>query len=250
MSCELGSKLDLYADAELSQSEMAQVEAHLRTCTSCAAGALGRMQMKRSIHATAARAFTPSPEFSLRIAKTAGRQRKSRLYWLPQMAFATAMIAAVVSIGIGFWARHAQRPDVLAEIADMHVATLASANPVDVVSSDRHNVKPWFEGKLPFTFDLPELQNTEFRLIGGRVAYVGQSPSAQLLFGIRKHQISVFILQDSQNLIGLSASPASVRRLAFNMESWSDNGLRYIAIGDVSAEDVRTLGNLLRATKH
>lgn len=206
------------------------------------------MQMKRSIHATAARAFTPSPEFRLKVAEAVGVRRKSRLYWLPQIAFATAMIAAVM--GIGFWARHAQQPDVLAEIADMHVATLASANPVDVVSTDRHTVKPWFEGKLPFTFDLPELQNTEFRLIGGRVAYVGQSPSAQLLFGIRKHQISVFILQDSRNLTGRSTSLASVRRLAFNIETWSDNGLRYISIGDVSAEDVRTLGNLLRATKH
>jgi len=49
MSCEWGSKLDLYADAELPESEMAQVEAHLRTCASCAAEALGRMQMKRSI---------------------------------------------------------------------------------------------------------------------------------------------------------------------------------------------------------
>jgi anti-sigma factor RsiW len=206
------------------------------------------MQMKRSIHATAARAFTPSPEFRVRVAKTVGKQRKSRLYWLPQIAFATAMIAAIV--GIGFWARHTQRPDVLAEIADMHVATLASANPVDVVSTDRHTVKPWFEGKLPFTFDLPELQNTEFRLIGGRVAYVGQSPSAQLLFGIRKHQVSVFILQDSRNLTGLSARPASERRLAFNSETWSDNGLRYIVIGDTSAEDVRALGNLLRSAKH
>jgi len=248
MSCEWGSKLDLYADAELPESEMAQVEAHLRTCTACAAEALGRMQMKRSIHSAAARAFAPSPEFRVSVAKTVGRQRKSRLYWLPQIAFATAMIAAVV--GIGFWARHAQRPDVLAEIADMHVATLASANPVDVISTDRHTVKPWFEGKLPFTFDLPELQNTDFRLIGGRVAYVGQSPSAQLLFGIRKHQISVFILRDSGNLAGLSASPMSLRKLAFNMESWSDSGLRYIAIGDLSAEDVRALGNLLRSAKH
>jgi anti-sigma factor RsiW len=248
MSCEWGSKLDLYADAELPESEMAQVEAHLRTCASCAAEALGRMQMKRSIHAAAARAFTPSPEFRIRVTKAVGGRRKSRLYWLPQIAFATAVIVAV--LGIGFWARHTQQTDVLAEIADMHVATLASANPVDVVSTDRHTVKPWFEGKLPFTFDLPELQNTDFRLIGGRVAYVGQSPSAQLLFGIRKHQISVFILRDSGNLAGLSASPMSLRKLAFNMESWSDSGLRYIAIGDVSAEDVRALGNLLRSAKH
>ena len=45
----------------------------------------------------------------------------------------------------------------LSEVADLHVATLASASPVDVVSTDRHTVKPWFQGRIPFTFNLPEL---------------------------------------------------------------------------------------------
>src|SRR6266705_2581430 len=235
MICEWRNKLDLYVDGELPESELAEIETHLRGCPSCAADALGRMQLKRAIH-VAAKAFAPSSEFRKRIGKmTAARQRPG-LTWFPQIALAAAMTVVVV-LGIGLWAWHGSRPEVLGEVADLHVATLASANPVDVISTDRHTVKPWFEGKLPFTFDLPELQNTEFRLIGGRMAYVGQSPSAQLLFGIRKHQISVFILRDSGNLAGLSASPMSLRKLAFNMESWSDSGLRYIAIGDVSAED-------------
>jgi anti-sigma factor RsiW len=248
MICEWRSKLDLYVDRELPDSELAEVETHLRGCPSCAADALGRMQLKRSIHAAAAQAFVPTNDFRKRIGKVAGARQRPALSWLPQIAFATAITVAVV-LGIGIWARHGSRPEVLGEVADLHVATLASANPVDVTSTDRHTVKPWFEGKLPFTFNLPELQNSEFRLIGGRVAYVGQSPGAHLLFGVRKHQISVFVFQDKDNFAGLSASPRDSERLAFNLETWSDHGLRYVAIGDASLTDVRALCSLLRAVE-
>lgn len=67
---------------------------------------------------------------------------------------------------------------MLSEVADLHIATLASANPIDVVSTDRHTVKPWFAGKIPFTFNLPELQNSPFTLLGAKVSYLNQSPGA------------------------------------------------------------------------
>jgi anti-sigma factor RsiW len=60
---------------------------------------------------------------------------------------------------------HEQR--LLREVADLHVTALASASPVDVISTDRHTVKPWFQGKIPFAIDLPELSNSEFSLLGG-----------------------------------------------------------------------------------
>ena len=60
----------------------------------------------------------------------------------------------------------------------------------------RHRVKPWFAGKLPFSFNLPELQNSEFTLAGGRVAYFQHSQGAQLLFKVRKHQLSVLIFKE------------------------------------------------------
>ena len=65
-------------------------------------------------------------------------------------------VALVLVIGVSsaIFVRRAARQQQLAQLLDMHVAALASANPVDVVSSDRHTVKPWFQGKLPFTFNL------------------------------------------------------------------------------------------------
>ena len=138
-----------------------------------------------------------------------------------------------------------QRQSVYGELADLHVATLASGNPVDVVSTDRHTVKPWFEGKIPFTFNLPELQNTDFTLVGGRVAYMEQTPGAQLIYRIRKHEISVFIFQDrAGETATLPSGP--VQAFSFNVESWKKNGLRYFVIGDVGGDDIKTLSKLLR----
>jgi len=116
---------------------------------------------------------------------------------------------------------------------------------VDVVSSDRHTVKPWFEGKLPFTFDLPELQGTSFTLIGGRASYVSQSPAAELLFRIRRHQLSVFIFQKSE--ANGECRNAEQTAQSFHMRSWSSDGLCYVAVGDVSADDLNALAKLLNA---
>ena len=62
-------------------------------------------------------------------------------------------------------------PSTAMRIADLHVETLASSSPVDVISTDRQMVKPWFQGKIPFAFNLPELQNSEFSLLAGRMTY-------------------------------------------------------------------------------
>jgi anti-sigma factor RsiW len=119
-------------------------------------------------------------------------------------------------------------------LADLHVTTLASANPVDVISSDRHTVKPWFQGRLPFSFNLPDLAGTPFQLIGGRVAWLRQNPGAHLLFQIREHRISAFIFQERPEWGRAGAAP-------FPCDSWTQGGLRYFLIGDANPSDLRQL---------
>jgi anti-sigma factor RsiW len=246
MSCEWQNRIAEYIDGELESAESTRVQAHLHGCASCAAEAVELMQLKRSVRAAANQTFTPSAEFRRRISNAIGSSAKTQRSWLPQLAFATAIVAIIV-VAVS-WPRHS-RPEVVTEITDLHVATLASSNPVDVISTDRHTVKPWFEGKLPFTFDLPELQNSDFRLIGGRMAYIEQSPGAQLVFGVRKHQMSVFIFQERDTFAGLGAVPKQSQNLAFNLETWADRGLRYVVISDASSADVRVLSQLLRSAK-
>jgi anti-sigma factor RsiW len=116
---------------------------------------------------------------------------------------------------------------------------------VDVLSTDRHTVKPWFQGKIPFTFNLPELQGSEFTLLGGRVTYLAQTPGAHLIYQFRKHQISVFIFQDrGEETASLPSGP--MHTLSFTVESWAQNGLRYFVVGDAGAADIQALSQLLR----
>ena len=250
MTCDLWrGKIDAYVDGACSPEELATFEDHLRACPECAADAISRLQMKRMTRAAAAR-YGPSPEFRLRVEKSIQPKRPPAwtFGWMPRLAVAAIALLLVV-VGLSVWMRHSAREQALAELVDLHVATLASTNPVDVISTDRHTVKPWFQGKLPFTFNLPELQNSPVKLIGGRVRYFEHSPGAELLFQIRSHQLSVFILQDQPGMMPLTIGVTSERELAFNVETWSEGGLRFVVVGDASPADIHALGELLRSAK-
>ncbi|HWR35869.1 MAG TPA: zf-HC2 domain-containing protein [Clostridia bacterium] len=247
MTCDLWQdKLDAYVDNDASQEELASLEAHLRTCPSCAADALGRLQMKRMTQAAAAARYSPSPQFRLRLEQSIGANRKPvwAFTWMRLVAVAIPLVLIVASVAL--WMRYSAREQTLAELLDVHVATTASANPVDVISTDRHTVKPWFQGKLPFTFNLPELQNSSFKLVGGRVMYLKHSAGAQLLFELRNHQLSVFVFQDQAGMIPLPTGATATREMAFNLETWSEGGLRYVVVGDASPADIHELSELLR----
>jgi anti-sigma factor RsiW len=129
----------------------------------------------------------------------------------------------------------------------LHVETLASSSPVDVISTDRHTVKPWFQGKIPFAFNLPELQNTGFSLLGGRMTYLDQTPGAHLIYDAGKHHISVFVFQERSLPARLDKDPVSPKQLTFNMETWTQGGLRYFVIGDASAANIDSLAKLFKA---
>jgi hypothetical protein len=76
--------------------------------------------------------------------------------------------------GFSLWRTGAATDHLVGELVDQHVVALSSVNPVDVISEDRHTVKPWFQGKLPFAFNLPELAGTNVTLIGGKLVYLQQ----------------------------------------------------------------------------
>src|ERR1700751_5612668 len=242
------AKLDSYLDGEPPSEEMRAFGTHVQSCHVCAPDALVSVQLKRSIQ-VAGKRFTPRAEFRRRVQQSiAAKPRRgvARFSWM----MATAMIAILVVAGLAptyLGRQRASQEQVYSELADLHVATLASSSPVDVVSTDRHTVKPWFQGRIPFTFDLPELQNSEFSLLGGRMTYLEQTPGAHLIYDVRKHHISVFVFQERSLPARLSDSSLKPRNLTFNMETWSQGGLRYFAIGDASAADIHSPLRLFKA---
>src|SRR5713101_394172 len=249
MVCESWkTKLDTYLDGELPSEEMRAFDIHVHNCPYCSVDALTRVQMKRTIQ-VAGKRFSPSAEFRRRMQQSIAPklQRSLRLGWIFAAAMAVILVVgALTSTSVG---TRSGRDHVFSEIADLHVATLASSSPVDVISSDRHTVKPWFQGKIPFAFDLPELQNSEFSLLGGRMTYLDQTPGVHLIYDVRKHHISVFVFQERSLRLPamLDESSLSPKKLLFNMETWTQGGLRYFVIGDASAADINSLAKLFKA---
>jgi anti-sigma factor RsiW len=248
MGCETWKRqLDIYLDGELTSEQMHIFDAHLRSCAPCAADTLARVQLKRCVQA-AGRRFVPRAEFRRDVYRSiAAKPVRRMLSWNWVMAAAIVLIF-VTGLAVTYRESHRSGRDraVYAELTDLHVATLASLSPVDVVSTDRHTVKPWFEGKIPFTFDLPELHNSEFSLLGGRVTYLGQTPGAHLIYTLRKHQISVFIFPERAFPGNQEERSRLVKELSFHLETWSHAGLWYCLVGDVSANDMENLAELLK----
>jgi len=246
MACDSWvGKLDAYLDGELPAADTSALDAHLRGCSTCAAQALARVQMKRALK-TAGQRFTPSAEFKARMRTQLAPKPASawKFAWaFPAAALALLMLTVLLT---GLSDRRSRERTLVSELTDLHVSTLASATPVDVISTDRHTVKPWFQGKVPFTFNLPELQNTGFQLVGGRVTYLAQVPGAHLIYQIRKHEISVFIFPEKALPSGLSPRP-SEEHLAFHINTFSAGGLRYYVLGDTTPSDLDALADLLRS---
>jgi len=248
MVCESWkAKVDTYLDGELPDEEMRTFDAHVRSCSSCAADVLTRVQTKRAIQ-VAGKRFTPTAEFRKQLQQSIvpKPQRDLRLGWATASAAAVILVVGALSSS---YLSLSTRDHVFSEIADLHVETLASSSPVDVLSTDRHTVKPWFQGRIPFAFDLPELQNSEFTLLGGRMAYLDQTPGAHLIYDVRKHHISVFVFQErAVNLpASLGKRSLSPNNLTFNMETWSQGGLRYFVIGDANVGDIDDLAKLFKS---
>jgi anti-sigma factor RsiW len=250
MACEnWRDRIDAYVDNELSGQDLRAFDQHLASCPACSADVLRRVQMKRATHAAGQR-FTPTPEFRRKLQdQISQRQRRPHFgtsFGTWAMALAAAFVLFAVVITANYVAAASARKRLFSEVADLHVASLASSSPVDVVSTDRHTVKPWFQGKIPFSFDLPELRNTDFTLVGGRMAYLNQTPGAQLIYDVRKHHISVFIFPEPA--FGTASARLSFvpEDLPFHLETWTQRNLRYFVIGDTNPADLNQLAKLFK----
>jgi anti-sigma factor RsiW len=247
MACEQwGAKLDAYLDGELPETDAVAFYAHLRGCPSCSADALPRVKLKQALRISGKR-YVPTAEFRRKIQKSVSNRQFAGfgLRWSLAAAAVVAIVFALLTSA--YLARHSAGTQVFSEITDLHVTTLASSSPPDVLSTDRHTVKPWFQGRLPFSFNLPELQNTDFVLVGGRMAYLEQAPGAQLIYDIRKHHISVFIFQERALPDNLDFNSLPSEKQTFNLRTWSQGGLRYFVISDTGMSDIDRLVALLKA---
>jgi anti-sigma factor RsiW len=244
MDCDVWQdKIDAFVDSELSAGQGRAFEEHLRMCPACSLETLWRQRLKVETRLAGQR-FTANREVATRVRSRIG-SRRSPIVWLPALASAGAVLLLALAIGIT-WTQSVVQRHLVAQLVDQHVATMASSNPVDVLSTDSHTLKPWFSGRVPFTVDVPRLAGTQFELVGGRIAYLQQVPAAQLMFAMRNHRISVFMFHDGPETAALPSDTLPVRRTGFATETWVEEGIRYFVISDVDAADVRDLCDLLK----
>jgi anti-sigma factor RsiW len=233
MTCDCLEKVVLYGDDELEPAAQQEVAGHLLVCSECSTAMIQQTELKKAIRVVGKR-FNAPPE--LHAAVLTDLRRHDRPAWLWRWGFAFASVVLLAAVGVLLYPR--SKPDpMIAMLVDHHITALASPHPVDVVSDNRHNVKPWFQGKLPFTFNMPELAGSPFTLVGGKVVYAGQNPGAELLCEVRNHKISIFIFQTHN----LEAKAVSSRDLSFTVNSWTQGGLQYHMVTDASQEEAGKL---------
>jgi anti-sigma factor RsiW len=236
--------LDAALDGELDQSTRLQLEAHTASCAACTASRDERLSLIRTLRAADLRyAAPPALETRVRaaLARQAAAPRAPRPSWL--QALAIAACAALVSALATFWiVRPTEDPQREAVIAS-HVAALShEAGLVAVQSSERHTVKPWFQGKVDFAPTVKDLQSQGYVLIGGRVDHVGARPAAAVVYRIRSHVIDLFVWRAR----AASEPLAEVRDRGFSIVTWTEGGLRYSAISDVDLRDLKRFAELVR----
>ena len=245
----LPETLSAFLDGELAFRERQMAEQHLAQCHACTLRVLSASQLK-SATARAGNSFAPSPETLARLTgqlRTPPRTQRSvfAMHAIRWSAVAAALVVILSLLG----RRQFHQGDMLAaELLDQHLAALSSGATPQVLSTDRHTVKPWFQGRLPFSFNIPDAGAlpAETTLKGADLAYIHGQPAALLLFTIHKHEVSVFL---TQRAAGLGPSLLLPRgRAGFNLRSSTTQNLSFVAVSDVNPADLDALMSaLLRA---
>jgi anti-sigma factor RsiW len=239
-------QLNAFVDGELSSSEAHEVQEHLADCHACALRVLSATQLKAATVRSAQR-FAAPPEALARLTAQLRPQEPNKqargysfrtIYPLRAIAWTALAASLVLAISLLGWRQIHQANTLSAELLDQHLATLSSGASPEVISTDRHTVKPWFQGKLPFSFNLPDALPADTTLKGANFTYLNGQPAALLLFTVHKHEVSIFLTQRSTAAI---AAPPSGVRSGFTIYSASTQDLRLVAVSDVNPADLELL---------
>jgi anti-sigma factor RsiW len=231
--------LSAFIDGELSAGEQETIEQHLSGCHACGLRVLSATRLKTTT-ARAGRRFVLPPEVLARLTAQLHGESRRRIYSIRRTAWASLAAAMVLAVSVIGWRQLHETNNLAAELLDQHLATLSSAATPQVISTDRHTVKPWFQGRLPFSFNLPDPQAlpSETALKGADLTYLKGQPAALLLFTIHKHEVSVFVTQRFSGP-NLAALPST--RSGFTIHSATTHDLQIVAVSDVNPADLDAL---------
>jgi len=249
--------LSALADGELSSQELASANEHLAGCPVCTAQALHESLLKSAV-ARGGQRYAPPAGLEEKV-RQAIRQDSPQTWpaYAPaespgfgwRWAAVAAILAIAVALGFMLQVRHrdalaaARQSAAVSEVFDQHLATLARNLPPQVLSSDKHTVKPWFQGKIPFSFSLPDQLPANTTLDGADLTYLHNQPVAQLLYSIGKHRVSVFVRQREGSA---KATPFTADQAGFHVIATDAGSLEIVAISDTEPAHLQELVNALQ----
>jgi anti-sigma factor RsiW len=249
--------LPAYLDEELDVAESLRVQKHLAECADCRRAQDEQLALLSALRDSDLFAH-PSADFSerieaavLRAAKEEARsQRTSWFETLRLESFRWVPVAAVLlimtTIGALFVTnrlRSSHQQVIASAVLAGHIRSLQADHLVDVPSSDRHTVKPWFQGKLDFSPPVPDLSELGWTLIGGRLDYVDGRPVAALIYRRHMHNINVF-LWPNHSSSGDTIKPEEAQ--GYQILHWNGADMTYWVVSDLNNSELLELARALR----
>jgi anti-sigma factor RsiW len=248
MPCNEGLRLQAYFDGELDASAVLEVERHLQGCTDCAA-LLADLEATRQLIRRDAPYHRASTPFQEGIMASLDREEGIRTPLPGHLSFSKRFLSGAVS-GAGVTALAAMvvfslsvpRPDPLAtDLMNAHLRSLMSDHMIDVVSSDRHTVKPWFAGHTDVSPPAADFEKEGYKLIGGRADYVDGHRAAVVVYRHGLHVINVFAWAATTEKL-----PSEVTQKGYNIVCWNGADLDYCAVSDTGMDELLDLVRLIK----
>jgi anti-sigma factor RsiW len=239
-----------YLDGELDPANALSVAQQMGQEPALAAEAERVKELQKLIHDRLPREEAP-PALRARIESSIGATRpRPTSSWTQSWRALAASVVLAAAVGSGAtWlvVDSQQQPTQVAELlVSDHIRALMAPEPVDVVSSDRHTVKPWFNGRIPNSPRVVDLAKDDFSLIGGRVDVVGHTPVSTLVYRRAKHLISLTAVPaDSKSAF---SGPTSID--GYNIVRWTENGVNYWAISDLETKELEMFAQLFRTSRN
>jgi len=246
MPCEQAHRLEAYLDGELDAANASAVEQHLGTCIECAARKAQLESLRSALRqsATYHRADAPLRN-RIGAALDAVSPRSYILPWFRNAwtgAAGGVMATALAASLAFFFLLPAATDPLIADITDAHLRSIASDHLIDVVSIDRHTVKPWLAAHADLSPPVADFSKQGFKLIGGRVDFIDGARAAVTVYRHGAHIVNVFAWTNYPESL-----PDFANRNGYHIVFWRAGNLVFCAISDTAVDDILELSRLLKA---
>jgi anti-sigma factor RsiW len=226
-------------DGELDAGHAHDVETHMAGCADCAAE-FARVRDLRDKMKSIDLRFTAPDDLLDRLERALPKQPQplstSRRDILKGAGFGIGLSAIAASGLFVMVARNDTQDRILNELVSAHLRSLQADHLTDVLTSDRHTVKPWFNGRVDVAPPVADLTAQGFTLIGGRLDAVDGNAVAAIVYRRAKHIINLFVIPTAT---ASRTAPTMQTVHGFNIARWTDEGLLLWAVSDINIEELQ-----------